>query len=161
MEIDSLEIVELYQHHLEGWEDAYWEKREKAKREQIGRSNDEGLTVRAAFIAGWFGDKYTVDVDDRMKALKPHEVLKLATMVSEAREVAREIDPFLRWRFMNLSLAKQHHLVSFAKLGALKAGEALTVTVGDNGELVILTESTIASTSTTLAADTKTPPEIQ
>jgi hypothetical protein len=159
--IDSFEIVELYQHHLEAWEDAYWEKREKVKREQIGRSNDEGLTVRAAFIAGWFGDKYTVDVDDRMRALKPHEVLTLATMVSEAREVARSIDPFLRWRFMSMSLAKQRHLVSYARLGALKAGEILTVTVGDNGGLEILSESTIASTSSTLATDTNEQPEIR
>ena len=151
----SLEVVELYQHHLEAWEDHYWERREKIKREQIGRSTDEGLTVLAAFMAGWFGDKYKVDAVERVANMTPRQVLELATKASEAREVARTIDPFWRFRLASMSLAKQHRLVGFAKLGALKAGEMLTVTGGEDGRLEILDGLTTASTSITPVQDTE------
>lgn len=139
---DEFEVIELYQHHLEEFEDAYWEAREKITRKQVGRSTDEGLTLRAAFTAGWFGDKYKVDADERVKNMLPHDIVELATKANNAREVARAIDPFLLWRLATMSLAKQHRLESFAKLGALKAGETLTVTAGEDGRLVILSDTT-------------------
>lgn len=153
--MNEFEVIELYQHHLEAYEDAYWNAREKIKRNQIGRSTDEGLILRAAFTAGWFGDKYKVDVDDRVKNMTPRDIVELATKANNAREVARAIDPFSLWRLATVSLATQTRQESYAKLGALKVGEALTVTVGADGKLEILNDTTTLLISTTPATGTK------
>lgn len=159
--MEELKVVELYQHHLEAYEDAYWNAREKIKRQQIGRSTDEGLILRAAFAAGWFGDKYKIDVEERVKNMTPRDIVELATKANNAREVARAIDPFSLWRLATMSLAGQTLQESYARLGALKAGEALAVTVGEDGKLEILNDTTMPSISTTPVTDINEPEPIR
>lgn len=154
METEKYEVVELFQHHLESFEDAYWEAREKIKREQVGRSTDEGLTIRAAFSAGWFGDQYKIDVAERVANMTPRMIVEIATKANQAREVARHIDPFLVWRLVNMSLAKQHHHGFFARLGGIKPGEALTIQAGGNGKLEVLSALPTPQTFITPVTDT-------
>ncbi len=139
----SYEIIEtLYQHHLESWEDEYWNRREKVEREQLGKSNDEGLVVRAAFAAGWYGDGQKVDVETTVENLTPKTIVTIATEVNAKREAARATDPKLLWRLAITYLGMGKHLDFCEKLSELKPGETLTAAAGEDGTLEILDDTT-------------------
>jgi hypothetical protein len=145
--MSDFQVKELYQEDLESFEDKYWELRDKIKRDKIGNSTEEGIVLRAAFLAGWFGNDYVTSdppPDTRVKKMKPVQIVKLAKNVSDAREVARHISPFSLFRLVCMSFATQTRLDLFKKLGALKHGETLTVKGGENGELEILRDTTTA-----------------
>ena len=148
-------VKDLRQHHLESWDDEYWQRRDAIKREQIGRSTDEGLIVRAALAAGWFGDGLRVDADERVKNMSPSEVLELATIINSKREVARAIDPKLHWQLVSTYSGMAGYRELYKRLGALKRGVMVAVRAGDSGELEILSDSTMSLTSTTPATLTK------
>lgn len=155
---------EMRQYHLEDFEDAYWDMKAaytaRTSRDVKGKSTDEGMIVRAAFTAGWFGAENSANVTNLVKNMRPAELVKLAQTVDATRTAARAIDPELFWRLAITSLGMHNRLDSYQKLEELKPGETATVTVGDNGGLAILNDTTPVSTSITPVMDINGAPPI-
>lgn len=158
---DFIIIDDLRQHHLESYEDEYWKRRDVHDREKIGLSTEEGLIVRAGFAAGWFGDGYKVDADERVKNMSPAKVYELAQAMDAKRRVVRAIDPKLLYKLAITYLGKAKHLDLLEELGALNPGEMVAVKAGNNGKLALLKKSTTVSTSLTPATPIKEQAEKQ
>lgn len=135
-------IQNLLQHHLESFEDEYWQRRDKIQREKIGQSTEHGLIVRAGFAAGWFGDEHKTDIepDKRVENMSGAEVAYLAIALDESKRACVSINPKARYKLAVVSLMGKEHLETLQKLGDINPGEILRVKGGDNGLLEVLAE---------------------